>query len=223
MPRCRTPIPPKRQPDAGHAEHARHRRRYFDSPARVEDQRLGPAAAPVAPDPFTSTDPSTLLGGLRTSAPAIPAVQSRAIAHRLTGRVLNAGGTLGIARSAAPAAPTTEFLSRQRPPGRQRRAGHGARNRSQPGRRARHHGLRRNVLTRPEYSWTTTPVFSQCSLDEIRPFIASHRGSCVTSPQYGDAEIRIPPIAQPGLRHRAVRLAGVRAFGGHRAAWSTPR
>lgn len=59
---------------------------------RPTDVRL----APVAPDPFTSTNPSTLLGQVSTFRGATDGVRNRGIAHLITGRDLD-GDTIGIA------------------------------------------------------------------------------------------------------------------------------
>jgi hypothetical protein len=154
--------------------------------------------APVDVDPFTSEDASTLLGQLKSFRSSIPEVQSKAVAHLFTGRVLT-GGTLGIAviGGACSAADAVSLTS----------VGYSVQSEAAL---IMAHEIGHNLgaehdtaacgdtfLMWPAYSWSTTPTFSQCSLDQMRPFIVAHRGSCIVSPSWGDASPRVGAIANP--------------------------
>ncbi len=154
----------------------------------------------AASDPFTSDDSSTLLGQLRTYRSAIPTAERRAISHLFTTRRLDGGTTLGIANlsGACDAANGVSLTS----------VGFGAI--SSNAALIMAHELGHNLgaehdtaacgdnfLMWPEYSYRTQPAFSQCSLDAIKPFIAAHRGTCISSPAYGDVIPRVGSIPDP--------------------------
>lgn len=157
--------------------------------------------APTSPDPFTSDDSEVLLGQLKTFRSSIPEVQSKAVAHLLTRRVLDDGTTLGIAALEG-ACDATDGVSLTSTGG-----GVGASSRQamivahEIGHNlGAHHDTAAcgdTFLMWPANTNSTTPVFSQCSLDEMRPFIAARRGNCFTSPVWADAEARIGAISDP--------------------------
>jgi hypothetical protein len=156
--------------------------------------------APASPDPFTSNDPEDLLGELSAYRASVPEVRSRAIAHLLTRRSLNDGITLGIATlggacdvddGVSLTALGFSGIDAIAPLVMAHEIGHNL--------GAQHDTATcgDTFLMWPELGPAMQPLFSQCSLDQIRPFIANHRGACVTPPVYGDIETRIGAIANP--------------------------
>jgi hypothetical protein len=154
---------------------------------------------PGSSDPFTANDSSGLLAQLRDFRSSIPAVQSKAVAHLLTSRSLDGGSTLGVAYLDG-ACDATKGVSLTSAP-------NGSISNSFM---VIAHELGHNLgaqhdtaacgdthIMWPEYSYEIRPTFSQCSVEQIKPFIAAHRGACITSPSYGDVAARVGTIASP--------------------------
>ena len=162
----------------------------------VADLRPLPAGA----DPFTSNDSSGLLGQLRSFRQSVPAVQSKAVAHLLTSRVLDDGTTLGIAYLNGACDTSNGVSLTSVGPGGYlggsfmiiaHELGHNLGAEHDTAQCGDTH------IMWPEYSYQIGPTLSQCSLDQIKPFIAAHRGACIKSPSYGDIAPRIGTIANP--------------------------
>jgi hypothetical protein len=154
---------------------------------------------PGGVEPFTTNASSPLLGELSSYRANTVELRSRAISHLFTGRVLD-DNVLGIARlgGACSEADGVSLTS----------TGFQGMNTSSALIMAHELGHNLNAehdtaacgntyLMWPEYSSRIQPLFSQCSADQIKPFIVAHRGTCVTPASYGDAEARIGTIPQP--------------------------
>jgi metallopeptidase family M12-like protein/uncharacterized protein DUF11 len=156
--------------------------------------------APTSPDPFTSTDPSTLLGQLSTFRQNNNTVGSLGLAHLVTGRQLD-GTTVGIARiggvcSVKDGVSLSEATSLIALDGliMAHELGHNF--------GAVHDGTGvcaatpQTFLMAPQFNWST--MFSQCSLDAILPVIRAAK--CVKPADYGDVSL---PAAGPTLSAEA--------------------
>jgi hypothetical protein len=152
--------------------------------------------APTTPDPFTSTDPNTLLGQLSTFRQNDSTVSAFGLAHLVTGRVLD-GTTVGIARingvcsvtdgvslSAASSLVALDGLVMAHELGHNFGAVHDG-----TGACA---ATPQTFLMAPQFNWSTT--FSQCSLDSMLPVIRAAK--CVRPADYGDVSL---PAAGPTL------------------------
>ncbi len=142
-----------------------------------------------AQDPFTSTDPSGLLGQLSTFRNQDPISRARGITHLMTGRILD-GDTVGIARlggvcsavdgislTESSGNPTRDGLIMSHELGHNFGAVHDG-----TGACASAGG---NYIMSPSLNFSRN--FSQCSLDTMRPVIQT--AQCVTAASYGDIEI----------------------------------
>jgi hypothetical protein len=146
----------------------------------------------ATPDPFTSTNGSTLLGQVSGFRTQDATSRARGITHLVTGRILD-GDTVGIARlggvcSAADAVSLTESSSGPTRDGliMSHELGHNF--------GAVHDGTGAcastgdNFIMSPALNFSET--FSQCSLDTMRPVIAA--AQCMTAANYGDVELPAP-------------------------------
>ncbi len=153
--------------------------------------------APVAPDPFTSTNPSTLLGQVSSFRGATNGVRDRGIAHLITGRDLD-GDTIGIAMlSGACDLEDGVSLSEEGRLGvtlgglvMAHEFGHNL--------GAEHDGVPGACPFEPQF-YLMAPVlngrseFSQCSLTSMRAII--DHAACITPAVY--AHVEIAPAASP--------------------------
>ncbi len=150
-------------------------------------------------DPFTATQASPLLAQLRTYRNNTPEVRSRAIAHLFTSHILDDGGVLGIAHLGGACDDTNGVSLTSAPGGLLSAASFIMAHEIGHNLGAEHDtaACGDNFLMWPQYSAYIQPRLSQCSLDQIRPFIVARRGSCVAPALYGDAEARIGTIPSP--------------------------
>lgn len=152
-------------------------------------------------DPFTSFKSSELLEQLSDYRATIPELLATPVTHLVTRRMLDDGDTLGIAQigGACDAEVGVSLTA----------VGGGGFDGSTPIIMAHEiaHNLNAvhddgacgaNFLMWPTYNGATR--FSQCSIDQIRPFIEQHRGSCFISPDYADVAVRIGDIPNPLVR-----------------------
>jgi hypothetical protein len=156
--------------------------------------------APTTPDPFTSTDPSALLGQLSTFRQNTTTVRALGLAHLVTGRTLD-GSTVGIARingvcSIEDGVSLSEASSLIALDGliMAHELGHNF--------GAIHDGTGacaatpQSFLMAPQFNWSKT--FSQCSLDTMLPVIQA--ATCIKRADYGDVSL---PAAGPTLTAEA--------------------
>jgi hypothetical protein len=166
-----------------------------------------------SPNPFTLTQASALLGQLQTYRQQIPAVRATGVAHLVTGSTLD-GVTAGIAtlESACTAegasvsegrlgGTTTTALIMAHEFGHNFGAGHDSTTECA------------GYLMAAQINSSST--FSQCSLEAIRSYmtrVQQGANNCITSPQHGDAEVRIGAV-QAYLAEPFVVPVEVRSMG----------
>lgn len=147
-------------------------------------------------DPFTSSNPSTLLGQLSNYRNSTAAVRQRGLAHLITGKDLT-GGIAGIANVDALCDATRGVSLSQGTAGGStggfasalvmaHELGHNF--------GARHDGETASpcASTPPNYlmsaSYNGSSEFSACSLASMEPVIAAARGRCLSTAMYADTE-----------------------------------
>ena len=150
---------------------------------------------PAGSDPFTSTNPDTLLEQLATYRVATPAVSSAGLAHLMTGKDLD-GDVIGIAHVDSLCSAHDGVSLGDSTQGEALSAlvmaheiGHNF--------GARHDGVDGICATTPQI-YLMAPVqngsaqFSQCSLNSIAASLLAARGNCVVTAHYVDLALDVP-------------------------------
>lgn len=155
---------------------------------------------PAAGDPFVDGTSQDTINQLRTYRAGIPELRAKPITHLITSHILDGGSTLGIGALSG-ACDSTNGVSvtsvgaagilASAPFIMAHEIGHNLSAQHDTG------ACDNNNIMAPAYSSSIQPRFSQCSVDAIKAFVVAHRGSCITSPMYGDLAARIDSVPDP--------------------------